>query len=117
MYRAHEIGKFGENEAVEYLKQKGYKILERNFECRQGEIDIIALDKDELIFIEVKTRKSFLYGMPVEAVSEEKQKHLFKAIEYYLYKRNLQNEYIRVDVIEVYLYRSRYRINHIKQIK
>ena len=117
MYDKHETGKLGEDLAVKYLERLGYKILERNFECRQGEIDIIALDKEQLIFIEVKTRKSFIYGMPVEAVSEVKQKHLFKAIEYYLYKRNLQEKFIRIDVVEVYLYKHRYKINHIKQIK
>ena len=117
MYIRHEIGKLGENLAVQYLEKMGYKILERNFECRQGEIDIIALDKEELVFVDVKTRKRFMYGMPREAVSDIKQKHLFKAIEYYLYKRNLENEFIRIDVIEVYLYKHRYKINYIKQIK
>ena len=117
MYTRHETGKLGEDLAVKYLEENRYKILERNFECRQGEIDIIALKNKELIFIEVKTRKSFIYGMPVEAVSEFKQKHFLKAIKYYLYKRNLENEYIRIDVIEVYLYKHRYKINHIRQIK
>lgn len=116
MYIRHEIGKLGEDLAVKYLKQKGYKIIERNFTCKQGEIDIICIDKKELVFIEVKTRTNDKFGKPVEAVDVNKKKHLFKAIKYYLYSRNLENEYVRIDVIEVYLYEQSYRINHIKQI-
>lgn len=116
MYIRHEIGKLGEDLAVKYLKQKGYKIIERNFTCKQGEIDIISIDGKELVFIEVKTRTNGKFGRPIEAVNINKQKHLSKAIKYYLYSRNLENEYIRVDVIEIYLYRQGYRINHVKQV-
>lgn len=116
MYKRHIIGKVGENLAVKYLEQIGYKVVERNFECRQGEIDIIALDKNEIIFIEVKTRTNIKFGSPIEAVNEAKQKHLLKAVEYYLYSRNLENEFVRIDVIEMYLYNHKYKINHIKQI-
>ena len=107
MYLRHRIGKLGEYLACEYLKNNGYQILE---------IDIVALEKNELVFIEVKTRTNEKYGTPVEAVNNNKQRHLIKTIEYYLYKRNLQNEFIRVDVIEIYLYRHKYKVNHIKQI-
>ena len=116
MYIRHEIGKLGEEIVTQYLNQKGYKIIERNFTCKQGEIDIICIDKKELVFIEVKTRTNDKFGKPVEAVDVNKKKHLFKAIKYYLYSRNLENEYVRIDVIEVYLYKQSYRINHIKQI-
>lgn len=116
MYKRHEIGKLGEELAVKYLKQIGYEVIERNFECKQGEIDIIAQDKKEIIFIEVKTRTSIKYGNPAEAVNENKQKHLIKAVKYYLYSRHLENEFVRIDVIEIYLYKKKYRVNHIKQI-
>lgn len=116
MYVRHEIGKIGEDLTVKYLQQQNYKIIERNFECRQGEIDIVAIDKNELVFIEVKTRTSIKYGKPAEAVNEIKQKHLIKAVEYYLYSRHLENEFVRIDVIEIYLYKNKYRVNHIKQI-
>ena len=62
MYEPHITGKLGEDLAVKYLQKQGYKIIERNFECRQGEIDIIALDKQEIVIIEVKTRKCLEYG-------------------------------------------------------
>lgn len=116
MYKRHIIGKIGEDLAVKYLEQVGYKILERNFECRQGEIDIIALYKNEIIFIEVKTRTNINFGNPADAVGKTKQKHLLKAVRYYLYSRNLENEFIRIDVIEIYLYNHKYKVNHIKQI-
>lgn len=116
MYQRHETGKLGEDLACKYLQNQGYKIIERNFEARQGEIDIIALDKKELVFIEVKTRTNTNYGKPVEAVDLKKQKHLIKTVEYYLYSRNLENEFIRIDVIEIYLYHNKYRVNHIKQV-
>ena len=98
-----KVGKFGEDEAVKYLEQKGYKILDRNFSCKRGEIDIIALDKDEIVFIEIKARISLKYGLPSEAVTKNKLKHIYKTAEYYLYTRNLINENTRIDVIEVYI--------------
>ena len=116
MYKRHEIGKLGEDLACRYLQNQGYKILERNFETRQGEIDIIALDKSEIVFIEVKTRSNISYGKPAEAVNEIKQNHLIKTIEYYIYSRHLENEFIRIDIIEIYLWKNKYRVNHIKQV-
>lgn len=115
MYVNKETGKLGEDIAVHYLKQNGYVILDRNFECRQGEIDIIALDKKEIVFIEVKTRTSNKYGAPSEAVNKIKQKHMLQTIKYYLYIRNLSDEFIRIDVIEVYINNNVYKVNHIKQ--
>ncbi len=116
MYLRHEIGKIGEDLATKYLENIGYSIIERNFIAKQGEIDIIAKDKEELVFIEVKTRTNALYGQPVDAVNRIKQKHLVKTVNYYLYLRNLENKFIRLDVIEVYLKDNTYKINHIKQI-
>lgn len=116
MYKRHEIGKLGEDLACKYLQDKGYKIIERNFEARQGEIDIIALDQNELVFIEVKTRSNISYGKPAEAVNEIKQNHLIKTIEYYVYSRHLEDEFIRIDIIEIYLLKNKYRVNHIKQV-
>ena len=116
MYLRHEIGKEGENIATKYLENLGYTIIERNFMARQGEIDIIAKDKEEYVFIEVKTRSSNLFGEPIEAVNKPKQKHLINTVKYYIYLNQLENEFIRLDVIEVYLKEESYRINHIKQI-
>ena len=116
MYERHEIGKEGEDCATKYLQEKGYQIIQRNFECRQGEIDIIAKDKEEYIFIEVKTRQNLHYGMPSEAVTKKKQKHIWKATKYYLYSHKLEDKYVRFDVIEVYKKEGKFYTNHIKQI-
>lgn len=115
MYYKQETGKSGEEIASDYLEQKGYTILERNFRCKQGEIDIIAMDKEEIVFVEVKTRRNRHYGLASEAVNKQKKKHLINSIRYYIHIRNLQNDFIRIDVIEIYIKNRKIQINHIKQ--
>lgn len=117
MYERHKVGKEGEEYATKYLEEKGYKIIQRNFECKQGEIDIIAKEKNEYVFIEVKTRQNYNYGMPCEAVNEKKQKHIWNATKYYLYSHKLENKFIRFDVIEVFKRKNQFQLNHIKKIK
>lgn len=116
MYERHVIGKEGEDKAIKYLQKQGYKIIQRNFECRQGEIDIIAKDKEEYVFIEVKTRQNFHYGMPCDAVTEKKQNHIWNATKYYLYSHKLESKFVRFDVIEIYKKNGQFYIHHIKQI-
>ena len=103
MYKNQVIGIKGEEIARSYFRSLGYKIIKTNYRCSQGEIDIIAKDlvSKELIFTEVKTRTSFNYGMPAEAVNKNKQKHIVSATKYYTYKNNLFNQFIRFDVIEI----------------
>ena len=112
-----ELGKEGEDFAADYLQKQGYEIIDRNFECKQGEIDIIAKDKNEYVFIEVKTRQNLHYGMPCDAVDERKQKHIWNATRYYIYSHKLEDQYIRIDVIEIYKRKNRFYLHHIKQIK
>ena len=116
MYQKHIIGKLGEDEATKFLEQKGYKILDRNFSCKRGEIDIIALDKDEIVFVEIKSRTNNEYGLPSEAVTLKKLNHILKTAEYYLYIRNLEKEPVRIDAVEVFLYGDTIRINHLKNV-
>ena len=115
MYRKI-LGEKGEDIAAKYLEDKGIKVIKRNFYCKFGEIDIIARDKEELVFIEVKTRTNSKYGKPAEAVSISKQKHLYHSIEYYLYSNNIKNKKVRIDVVEIYLDFKKQVINHIKNI-
>ena len=112
-----ELGKDGEDVSCIYLEQIGYRIIERNFTCRQGEIDIIAKDKDEYVFIEVKTRSNLNFGRPKDAVNEPKQKHIYQSTKFYLYLHNLNNAFIRFDVIEVYFFHNRYKLKHLKQVE
>ena len=108
-------GNLGEGFACQYLEKNHYQILERNFVSYRGEIDIIALDKEEVVFIEVKTRAQVFCGQPSEAVGLSKQKQLYKVAEYYLYLNQLYHAKVRFDVIEIYLHGSdSFRLNHIK---
>lgn len=107
-------GKIGEDFATDYLSKQGYIIICRNFRCFQGEIDIIARDKESLVFVEVKTRTSINYGEAKEAVGEKKQKHIYEAAGYYLYKYKLEEYYTRIDVIEVYIYNRKNKIKSYK---
>lgn len=118
MYQNQITGQFGEDKACSYLEKNNYKIIERNFRCRQGEIDIIAKDlsKNELVFVEVKTRLNFNFGRPAQSVTAIKKKHLLCVANYYLFKNSIQNTFIRFDVIEVFVKKFQFMINHIKQI-
>lgn len=115
MDRRKNVGNVGEDIATKYLEEKGYEIIERNFVCKLGEIDIIAQDKDEIVFIEVKTRKVLSYGKPADSVNEEKQKHIYRAAEYYLLINDKLDDFTRIDVVEVYLCDTGYEINHIEK--
>lgn len=106
----------GENLSTKYLIKKGYKIVDRNFRCKSGEIDIIAENKDYLIFIEVKTRSSLCYGKPQDAVHKYKRKNMIKTARYYLYINKFENRFIRFDIIEIYLKRESFKINHIQKV-
>jgi len=118
MYVNQQLGQYGEDKACSYLESLNYKIIERNFRCRQGEIDIIAKDliKNELVFVEVKTRLSFNYGTPSQAVTLIKQRHILNVAKYYLYKNSINNTFVRFDIIEVFVKELKFKINHIKQI-
>ena len=117
MYINQEIGRLGEELATKYLEDFNYEIIEKNFRCRSGEIDIIAKDKEEYVFIEVKTRSYLCYGRPAEAVNRIKKTHIYKATNYYLYKNHLTNAFVRFDVIEVYLNKEKYKIEHLKNVE
>lgn len=114
MYKNQEIGKLGEKLAAKYLDDLGYEIIDKNFYCRQGEIDIIAKIGREIVFVEVKTRTNLKYGQPSESVTPVKEKHIKKVAEYYIYKNYLEDKYIRFDIIEMYIFKNKYKINHIK---
>ncbi|MCI5167945.1 MAG: YraN family protein [Candidatus Electrothrix sp. GM3_4] len=104
-------GRSGEDLAAQHLEQQGYTILERNYRLRIGEIDIIARDKEYLVFIEVKTRRSRRIGNPFEAVDIRKQKKIVKIASAYLQGKELP---VRFDVVAVYLNEQDVRIEVLK---
>lgn len=95
------IGNLGEDIAAVYLRKRGYKILERNFNCRFGEIDIIALYNGYYVFIEVKSRNTAAFGTPREAVTPYKQQRIISAAKYWLLKQSKVSSPVRFDVVEV----------------
>lgn len=95
------FGKNGENYAAGLLKAKGYKILVKNYRCPFGEIDIIARDKNTLCFIEVKSRSSWEFGRPQEALTRAKQKHISRAALCYLKENKLLDREARFDVVSI----------------
>lgn len=94
-------GKCGEDVAASYLKKMGYKIIERNYRNKIGEIDIIAKNKENLVFVEVKTRSSDKFGTPAEAVTYYKKQKIVNTAKYYLMKNPTELN-IRFDIAEVY---------------
>src|SRR5574340_126042 len=88
-YNKRAIGTKGEQLAVGFLKRSGYKILQRNYRCRSGEIDIICYDRGTIVFVEVKTRYSDKYGPPELSVTEAKKRHIIKASLHYVAEKKI----------------------------
>jgi putative endonuclease len=97
------LGALGEQLAKDHLKKKGYKLIEANYRCHSGEIDIVARQKDCLVFVEVRTKSSLEYGTPEESLSPTKQKHMIKSAYYYLQKHPKHPENWRIDLVAVEL--------------
>lgn len=95
------LGRLGEELAVKQLKNNGYRILEQNFRSKFGEIDIIAQEGGDLVFIEVKTRWSKSFGPPEEAITPWKIQHIIKAGEYYKLLHPETPEALRIDAVAV----------------
>ena len=100
------IGFEGENYAEKILKNEGYKILQKNFYTKFGEIDIIAKDNDTLVFVEVKLRRSIKYGMPEESVDAKKLQKIQKAGLLYLKQKKVEYKKLRIDVISLLLHNN-----------
>jgi putative endonuclease len=107
-------GKEGEKIAAAYLKKNGYRIIETNFRCPIGEIDIVAKEKNDFVFVEVKTRKSIDLGYPEQAVGTRKQKKMSQLALWYLQERKIADTNARFDVVAVTL---ELESNEVKLIK
>jgi putative endonuclease len=95
------LGREGEDRAAKFLAKRGYRILERNYRTRSGEIDLIALDRGVVVFVEVKTRTSNAFGAPELAVTPQKQRRMLKAALGYMKYRKLHQVPCRFDVVAI----------------
>lgn len=111
-----KIGNYGENIAQKYLEINGYNIIEKNFYCRIGEIDIIGEDCGCICFIEVKTRYNDLYGLPCDSITKHKMHKLYKTAQVYILKNKLFKKNFRFDIVEIIINpnNDKYHINLIK---
>lgn len=113
MAEHNELGKLGEQMAVEYLQKKGYNILQTNWVFQKAEIDIIAQKDDILAIVEVKTRSDIAYGLPQDFVKPKKIQLLVKAINEYLIQNDLDAQ-ARFDIISIYKNNGSFEIEHLE---
>lgn len=107
------LGEKGEELAKQYLENLGYKVVALNWRERKFEIDLIAIDKEEIVFVEVKTRSTSYFGNPEEAVTDKKQQHLINGADCYIQKNEIDLE-CRFDVMAIILNENNKEIKHVK---
>jgi len=112
MAEHNELGKLGEELAVDFLQQNGYDILETNWVFQKAEIDIIAQKENILAIVEVKTRSSIDFGLPQDFVKPKKIQLLVKAVNEYVISNDLDVE-VRFDIIAIHKEGKNYKIEHI----
>lgn len=107
------LGKKGEALALKMLSDEGYEILETNWRHKRDELDIIALDGNEIVIIEVKTRSTDFFGDPEESVDSAKMQRMVRAAEEYIEENSMENE-CRYDVVSIVINKTETNIRHIK---
>lgn len=110
------IGKYGEDRACEHLTRLGFEILDRNFQCREGELDIVAQDGSTIVFVEVKTRTSEKTGHPFEAITPSKQARIRRLAAEWCQRHQVSRVQVRMDAIAVMLRGGRVAIEHLRQV-
>ncbi len=112
-----ELGSWGEEQAKQYLiKEYGYKLLNQNWRNRAGEIDLIMLDRDTLVFIEVRTKSSITYGTSIESLTPQKKNKLKRMASHYIQYKNCWEREIRFDFIAIDKLQNETKITYIKEI-
>ncbi len=117
--KRRQVGLAGEKEARNYLESKGYEIIETNYRCPLGEIDIIAREQEIIVFIEVRTRTGLAFGGPEESINPKKAHQLIRLAQYYLKAISVNERPCRIDLVAVRLKKndlSMENLNHIKGI-
>jgi len=113
-----KLGNRGEKIAAKFLRKQGYRIIEKNYHSRLGEIDIVAKENESIVFVEVKTRCSTDFGLPEEALSYDKRRRLSKLALGYLAHRRIKDTNCRFDVVSILMDNNRAnKVKHIKLIK
>lgn len=112
MAEHNELGEKGEDLATQFLRKKGYKILQRNYRFKKLEIDIIAQDQNELVVVEVKTRASSYLAGPEDTVSKGKQKSIVTAANQYIIENEIDLE-TRFDIVSIILNEKETNIDHL----
>jgi len=108
------LGREGERVAEEFLRKKGYKLVERNYRCRGGEVDLIVLDRRVVVFVEVKTRTDHGFGNPLEAVEPRKQRRMILAAQLFLHEKKLHERDARFDVVGISWPGSEPAVEHVQ---
>ena len=108
------LGQEGEDLAAGFLRKKGYKLVERNYRCKTGEVDLIVLDRKVVVFVEVKTRSDHSFGSPFEAVEARKQRKMIQAAQNFLHERKLHQRDARFDVVGISWHDDRPVLEHIE---
>jgi putative endonuclease len=109
-----QLAKLGETIALNFLLEQGLTLIQKNFRCSLGEIDLILKDGEVFVFCEVKTRTNFKFGDPLESIDQRKLKKLTRLAQYYLVKENITSPF-RIDGVGIYIEDTQnYKINWIK---
>ena len=110
------LGKYGEDSAVQFLENRGYQIIDRNYRCPSGEIDIIARDGKWLVFVEVKTRSGGGYGHPFDAITKQKLARMRLLANHWSHQNAVASKHLRLDAVSVLVRNGRVLIEHLKQV-
>ncbi len=117
MEQRAKVGRYGENIACDLLKHKGFELVARNWRCRHGELDIVAVDGRWVVAVEVKTRRSVSFGAPVESITAVKARRLRRLTAAWLSDHDVHAEAVRIDLIAVYLPpHGRPRVQHLRSV-
>jgi putative endonuclease len=111
------VGKVGEIVAQAYLEELGYTIIDVNYRCPIGEIDIVARDEDTVVLVEVRTKTSRAYGSPEESINQEKARRLRRLALYYLQSKRQNETRSRIDLLAVILTKETLEVRNIRHIK
>jgi putative endonuclease len=103
MMKRKDLGNRGEHLALDFIKKKGFRVLETNYRCSYGEIDIIARQKDCLVFVEVRTKTNLAFGSPEESITNTKKRHLESAVNHYLQNQAKMPLSWRIDLVAIEL--------------